>query len=61
MYARGKPRILANMSKPYVIYSYPNNSNANKALIAAEYGGIFDHIEYPNDFRFEVTTKHPSF
>src|SRR3989338_5069356 len=49
------------MSKPYTIYSYPNNSNANKALIAAAYGGIYEQVDYPNNFKFGVANKTDEF
>jgi len=43
----------------YVIHSYPNNVNALKTQIAAEFGGI--KIEYPNTFKMGVDNKTPEF
>jgi glutathione S-transferase len=45
----------------YTVLSYPHNHAIKKAFIAAEYGGIVDQIEYPNDFKMGVDNKTEEF
>lgn len=42
-----------------ILYTYPNNPRAAKALIAAKYGNV--HIEVPADFQMNVTNKTEAF
>lgn len=53
-----KRRPVQHMYPRYVMHSYPGNNNANKALIAAAFGGI--KIEFPS-FTFGVDNKTPEF
>jgi glutathione S-transferase len=45
----------------YTVLSYPGNFYIKKALIAAEYGGISDEIEYPTDFKMGTDNKTEEF
>ena len=47
------------MAENLKLYTYPNNKNAYKALIAAQYAGV--KIEVPSDFQMGVTNKTPEF
>mmetsp|Transcript_10552 Transcript_10552/g.31761 ORF Transcript_10552/g.31761 Transcript_10552/m.31761 type:complete len:435 (-) Transcript_10552:112-1416(-) len=42
-----------------VLYTYPNNKNSNKALVAAEYAGV--KVDVASDFKMGETNKTPEF
>eukprot|EP01113_Clastostelium_recurvatum_P012542 TRINITY_DN1651_c2_g1_i1.p1 TRINITY_DN1651_c2_g1~~TRINITY_DN1651_c2_g1_i1.p1 ORF type:complete len:219 (-),score=62.37 TRINITY_DN1651_c2_g1_i1:78-734(-) len=44
----------------YTFRAYPNNPNASKTFIAAQFGSKLD-IQYPQDFKFTVDNTTPEF